>query len=234
MRRLGVLAALLLAVVLISTSTADVRADDPPEFIDSWSLGDLELDKSGKVNFDLLQLYNEYHAFISSPEADGWFQPSNPLLQVEGDRVYIEAIAQNNSGDLHNQLRGLGIRGSARAGHAISGQLPILEIKAIGRLGQLNFARPAYMATHSGSVTSQGDHSMRADFARANFGVDGTGIVIGTLSDSYDCLAGASADVVGGDLPAGIVVLAEEPGCSTGIDEGRAMMHRLSSPWTIP
>ena len=79
----------------------------------------------------------------------------------------------------------------------------------------------------AGAVTSQGDAAMRADVARATFGVDGTGVTVGVISDSFNCLGGAEADVASGDLPPGVVVLAESPDCSVswGSDEGRAMMQ---------
>jgi N-acetylneuraminic acid mutarotase len=49
----------------------------------------------------------------------------------------------------------------------------------------------------TGSVNSQGDRTHNADIARATFGVNGTGIKIGVLSDSVDRLAESQAS---GDL----------------------------------
>ena len=46
-------------------------------------------------------------------------------------------------------------------------------------------------------ITSQGDAAQRSDVARANVGVDGTGVTVGTLSDSYDQLGGAAGDAHG-------------------------------------
>ena len=64
---------------------------------------------------------------------------------------------------------------------------------------------------------------MRADIGRTAFGADGTGVMVGTLSDSYNCLGGAAAGVANGDLPAGVIVLDEGP-CPAS-DEGRGMME---------
>jgi hypothetical protein len=66
---------------------------------------------------------------------------------------------------------------------------------------------------------------MRADLGRTAFGVEGTGVMVGTLSDSYDCLGGAAAGVASGDLPAGIIVLDELTPCTDATDEGRGMME---------
>ena len=66
---------------------------------------------------------------------------------------------------------------------------------------------------------------MRSDDARVTFGVDGAGIMVGALSDSFDDLGGAAGDVASGDLPAGIVVLADLGG--RGTDEGRGMLQLI-------
>ncbi len=88
--------------------------------------------------------------------------------------------------------------------------------------------------TLAGNVVSQGDEAMRANIARARFGVDGTGITVGTLSDSYNCLGGASTDVANGELPAGIIVL-DDSICPNGSVEGRAMMQLIVSfQWDSP
>jgi subtilisin family serine protease len=50
-------------------------------------------------------------------------------------------------------------------------------------------------------------------------------VKVGVLSDSYNCLGGASADVGSGDLPAGVTVVQEMSGCGSGTDEGRAMLQ---------
>jgi hypothetical protein len=78
---------------------------------------------------------------------------------------------------------------------------------------------------------------MRSDVARAQFGVDGSGVRIGVLSDSFDCAPGpfaqgqnftrAGQDAVNGDLPLGVRVLEDlhtipDSECT---DEGRAMMQ---------
>lgn len=85
-----------------------------------------------------------------------------------------------------------------------------------------------------GSVRSEGDTQLNADSARASFGVDGSGVAVGILSDSFDraptAVTHAAGDVASGDLPgpaspcgstAPVNVL-DYPGAS-GDDEGRAM-----------
>ncbi len=83
-----------------------------------------------------------------------------------------------------------------------------------------------FAMTNVGAVTSQGDAAMGSDTARSLFNVDGTGITIGVLSDSYNNLGGAASDIFGGDLPAtGVNVLSDLGG--GGTDEGRAMLQLI-------
>jgi hypothetical protein len=84
-----------------------------------------------------------------------------------------------------------------------------------------------------GAVRSEGDGQLNAANARTSFGVDGSGVTVGILSDSFDrdggALTHASGDVASGDLPGPgspcgsntpIGVLSDSAG---GNDEGRAM-----------
>ena len=84
-----------------------------------------------------------------------------------------------------------------------------------------------------GAVTSQADTAIRAAEARAEFGVDGTGVPIGVLSDSFNALGGGTVSGSGcnrtvtgttsqqsGDLPASVKVVQDLAAQS---DEGRAM-----------
>ncbi|MCZ6535155.1 MAG: hypothetical protein O6914_04180, partial [Chloroflexi bacterium] len=211
------------------TTTTGVRADGHLKDEITHNLGDKELGKPNKISSDLLALFEEYQGYVSIFGTDSGFQPSNPLLPVVGNRVIIDAVSQGNANDLKNDLKGLGNQKDSGFGRSVSGQLPIMTIKGMESLGRLKFVRPAYMITVSGLVTSQGDVGMRADIARAASGVDGTGVTVGTLSDSFDCLGGAGTDVASGDLPSGIVVLEEFQGCPFpfATDEGRAMMQLI-------
>lgn len=90
------------------------------------------------------------------------------------------------------------------------------------------------ISTCAGSVTTEADAQMNAAQARSQFDVDGSGIKVGLLSDSYDIVAtdrtSAAQDVATGDLPGPgnpcgrndpVQVVAESP--TTGNDEGRGM-----------
>lgn len=83
----------------------------------------------------------------------------------------------------------------------------------------------------TGDVNSQGDHAHRADSVRTAYGVQGQGIRIGVLSDSYNAQGGALSDVYTGNLPGTgnplgyttpVTVVEDYAGQS---DEGRAMLQ---------
>lgn len=67
--------------------------------------------------------------------------------------------------------------------------------------------------------------ALGANLTAARFGVSGTGVKIGILSDSFDLLGGYGHDVADGDLPDGIRIL--EEGAAGGGDEGRAMAELI-------
>jgi hypothetical protein len=83
-------------------------------------------------------------------------------------------------------------------------------------------------------VVSEGNSQLKADAAKTQFDVDGTGVKVGVLSDSYDTNAGAtkhaaddiaSADLPGGANPCGRTGPVEVIADLAGKDEGRAMLQ---------
>ncbi len=144
-----------------------------------------------------------------------------------GERfIAIDAVAQVGAVDtLFDDLRALGLVSGAQAGRMVSGLLPVSAVAAMEGLESLAHARPAYAVTASqGIAQNQGDLAMNADIARDMFGVDGSGVRIGVLSDSYDFLNGEAADIQSGDLPPGVVVL-QDFSQNDPSDEGRAMLQ---------
>lgn len=181
-----------------------------------------------RIGYELALLYYEHRDYkIRGGKAvlKTAFRPSNPLLRVTDEYIVIDAVANGDVNELADRLAQLGMQNPSIFGRYISGRLPIASLVQAASLPSLRFARASMARTMAGLVTSQGDIAQRSDEARDIFGVDGSGITIGTLSDSYNCLDGASTDISSGDLPSGIIVLQDETGCGSGTDEGRAMMQ---------
>src|SRR5262249_34950183 len=84
----------------------------------------------------------------------------------------------------------------------------------------------------TGSVTSQGDVTHRANVARSTYGVTGAGVKVGVLSDSANKNGRATASIASGDIPH--LAPAAAPNtkivadAASGNDEGTAMMEIVS------
>lgn len=176
----------------------------------------------------LVRLWDEHRACAARTGAATLpFVPSDDALVVAGGCVRVTAIARAGAeGALLAGLQDLGLEGAGTNGVMVGGFLPIASLPDAACLDSLVFLRGAYAAQSSGSVTSEGDTALYAAAARAAFGVDGTGVTVGVLSDSFNTsFDGTYAeDIASGDLPPGIVVL-EDFGLTSTIDEGRAMLQ---------
>ena len=148
----------------------------------------------------------------------------SPTLMSFGGYVVIDVTTYGDAGALLAELESRGLRKGAAAGHMVSGLFPIAGLADLAAMNNVVTVQPAVARTRAGLVTSRGDVSMRTDEARAELGIDGTGVRVGVLSDGYDCLGGAALDQATDDLPDDIIVLEDlDPGTCT--DEGRAMMQ---------
>jgi uncharacterized repeat protein (TIGR01451 family) len=105
---------------------------------------------------------------------------------------------------------------------SVRANFPLSKIEQLAARQDVQFVRPAYAPElDSGAVTSEGDVTQTAGFARTAFGTDGSGVRVGVLSDSVDYLAASQAT---GDAPPNVVVLAGQSGVP-GSGEGTAMIE---------
>ena len=197
----------------------EARAQEPP------GGGGGKFDKSsvGKIGTQLTELMTQGLGALA--QGSGPDVVSRPPIMVHGKLVVVDLAASGDIDDLVSDLEGLGAQGITIYGNSVSAQVPIDSLDDLNGLASLRLARASAATTNVGLTDSQGDAAMRSDDARVTFGVDGTGIMVGALSDSFDDLGGAAADVASGDLPAGIAVLADLGG--GGTDEGRGMMQLI-------
>jgi hypothetical protein len=180
----------------------------------------------GRIGFDLALLFQEQKLHDSLHPGTP-FTPSNSLLAVTGTNVSVDAVARGDAAALATSLRQLGMTHIVTAGPVVEGDLPIAALEQFAALKSLGFASPVYRPiTAAGSVEDQGDKSMQSDLARATFGVDGTGITVGVISDSFNQVSypngapGMATDIASGDLPAQTTILED---AASGTDEGRGM-----------
>lgn len=192
------------------------------------------VDPAGKFSFDLSSLHLEHREFLqTNPNFDAPFVSRNVGLNVQASYVSVYAIAQeNNTQQLKAGLQSIGLAYGQSQGLVVAGYLPIQSLDEMARLPSLQYAYPSYAVKNAGATVSQADVVANVDLARSQFGVDGTGITIGVLSDSFNDLDGAIADSATGDLPPlnQITVLADDLSpfpFPINTDEGRGMMQLI-------
>jgi uncharacterized repeat protein (TIGR01451 family) len=221
----------LLALLPVGVALPSFAAQhDAPTRLTTAAQATLLLEDSALPGLDphLSSLAHEYAAHLARVQrgevALAAFTPAQAMMPVVGDTVIFDAIADGDPALLQADLARLGGTNLATAGNMVSGRLPLAALEQVATLANLRQARPSFSNQFIGSTTSQGDQALRVAQARTTYSVDGTGITVGTLSDSYNCLGGAPAGVASGDLPQNVLVLEDynEADC---IDEGRAMME---------
>jgi Subtilase family/Secretion system C-terminal sorting domain len=182
----------------------------------------------------------------------------NNFLQIRGDKVVVDITVKEDIATTRAELQKMGATITAAYGRMISAIIPIAALPQLEAAASIRFARPAYKPMHVGRMTksgagapgrevrasaapgggkivpviSQGDTAQLSYLARKKFNVDGKGVKVGVLSDSYNNLGGAAIGVAHGELPGPAnpftykqPVQVLEDLDSGGTDEGRAMME---------
>jgi PKD repeat protein len=210
-----------------------LRARPKPTPLSRISNQRASVSASPHLDGDLQRLYQESLSLKSSQN----LRTSHPELTFgkgAAPTVLVRVTAQDVNALLPSlQQRGFVVSSSYPKLHFVEGLLPVSQLSGDGQgvealatkglLGVLSAYQPEHNA---GVVTSQADYVLEAARTRNTRpkNVTGSGVKIGVLSDSFDALGGAAADVASGDLPAaGVQVLAE--GGTT--DEGRAMCQLI-------
>lgn len=144
-------------------------------------------------------------------------------VDVDAEGMTLVDIRGKATAALARRIEALGGRVENRLPQygALRARVPIDAIEALAAAQEVRFIRPAERFMLHKLDTSEGDVAHGADLARSAFEVDGSGVAIGTLSDSVDELATVQST---GDLPPVVTVLPEQSGVP-GTSEGTAMME---------
>jgi subtilisin family serine protease len=173
----------------------------------------------------------------------------NKYMQIVGSGVVIDVTVKGDVNEARTALQKNGFQVTGVYGRVISGILPISALSQLETISSIQYARPAFKPIHPNRspnsavhgkkpgtnitpVISQGDTAQRSDIARKKYKVDGKGVKVGMMSDSYDNLGTAKKGVKQGELPGPgnpfhfnkpVDVLQDLD--SGGTDEGRAMLE---------
>lgn len=160
--------------------------------------------------------------------------------------VTVDIVTDGNVQAARQQLEALGFKTSGVYRNYISGKLPVDMIDRAAAIEPVQHMGQATAFTRSGRVAGQGDYvqlsrSLRETVRREQGKLDGDGITVGILSDSFNCnaywnqnpgnkrnqprLDEMDDDITNGDLPGkDRIRIVKEADCPTsGMDEGRAM-----------
>lgn len=152
-------------------------------------------------------------------------------LSDDGTMVAIQVTVHDiEQATLVLKELGFEVLGSAPEHYLLEGWMPIDSLRTMesssipGMLGATAIYEPVI---NIGSVTSQADSVHQADRVREELGIDGTGITIGVMSDSYNNMGAAATDIDTGDLPSSSRINVLQDLNGGGSDEGRAMMQLI-------
>jgi len=136
-------------------------------------------------------------------------------------RVYVRLDSLDEAALARLRAAGLEIESVDGAGRRVQALVDARRLRDLAALPSVQAIRPAERGrSRTGSVTSEGDTAARADLVRG-LGYDGSGTVVGVISDGIDHAASAQAT---GDLPA--VTIPADARCRPGVgDEGTALLE---------
>jgi hypothetical protein len=119
--------------------------------------------------------------------------------------VLVDAVTSGDPAALKAALVDLGLQRAAVFANDVGGWLPVSQLNAATLRDEVHAIRAAMPRTRVGAVTTQGDYVQHSDLVRSSNSLDGSGITVGVLSDSYDCYAvyGAAGSGVPASGPAG-------------------------------
>ena len=165
--------------------------------------------------------------------------PGSLLRAAGGKQVVVYVRVSGSAASASEAIENAGatvINASKRYGVVTAAVSPT-RLQALGKLSGVASAwealAPMFSVACPSGVVSEGDSQLGAASARSTYAVDGSGVTVGVLSDSFDVFGGAAAGVSAGELPGTgnpcgyttpLSVLADDF-TATGLDEGRAMLE---------
>lgn len=249
-RRLLSTACVGMAILLSAAIHAQVKGD--PSLKTSPLLQPVEKSNS-KLSPALERLYSNTVAARTMTPAEKQLANADALnkyLQIRADGIVVDITLKQDMAAAREALQQLGFKITGQYGRVISGIVPVINLPKLGSMPSIQYVRPAYKPMHQhkscrsflqacnftkkekpDAVISQGDTAQGSVLARSKYHVDGKGVKVGILSDSYDNLGTAADGVINGELPGKDnpfkfkkpVEVLQDLDDGTGTDEGRAM-----------
>lgn len=211
---------------------------------------------AGTLTNHLKGLQADYQEQVGNQKGQTFTPADSSLPVVKNDKVIVTLVVKNKAmAKVKADLIKKGMTEISEYKHLISGAFPINrlnELENVKNVGSITSSKAMTKAFSGGGIAqNSADAAMFSDLVKKRYNVDGSGITIGVISDSYDCVkqipketttttatttetemarvTTAADDVASGDLPNNVKVIREYPFCSDGSahDEGRAMMQLI-------
>jgi hypothetical protein len=138
---------------------------------------------------------------------------SRRLRLDANNTVQVYVLLSEVTDEYLQRLRSAGviIELADAAGRRVQARVPLRNLQTVAALPFVRFIRlPSYARRHAGAVVTDGDGIHASNLARAQFGVDGTGVKVGVISDGIKgvfgtkcqtCGGAAGGPIASGDLP---------------------------------
>lgn len=180
---------------------------------------------NSKVNQTLQQVIDEASNTATTRAEDGGSRLSSLSSQIvkiddSGNvEVFLYCSEVSNENLAKLQALGLILEDMNSEHKVVHGWMPYENIEDAAEMGFVVKVKPPdYAHKRTGPVNSEGDAVLESDDARNILGADGTGVLIGVISDGVDSLAVSQAT---GELPSFVNVGSN----AAGGDEGTAMLE---------
>jgi subtilisin family serine protease len=228
--RYAALGAAALMAVAAASAVAAPTPDDPNALL-------LESKQAANARLGpwLGNLYQQYRDAQARGIPASELRSSPGSMSVARGTVALDAVANGDGAALLASLRGLGATDIRTNGPLVSARVPVSALGQLASDPSLAYARPVLAVKNAlpARAISQGVTSMRVEAARTQNNVNGAGIEVGTLSDTFACNPPAfqpgaptstfHEDMSNGELPRDVQILANGACGSDATDEGRAM-----------
>ena len=203
----------------VSSQLLEAQRTPPQRTVNSQLLDEQRTPTQQKLNS---QLQDALRAPLQKPTVAGTSRLQATDPDAKNERVMVD-IRTDVTPTVLKRIRDLGgtVISSVPKYQAIRAQLPLRAVERLAALDAIRTIRPADEAVTRKDNTSAGVVAHRANSARTTYGVDGTGIGIGVISDGVRTLADRQAS---GDVSARVTVL---PGQAGARDEGTALLEIL-------
>ncbi|MDJ0499200.1 MAG: S8 family serine peptidase [Acidimicrobiia bacterium] len=221
---------LLLGALLVPVAGAGAEVPQPVEFTNPEVAQDPDLTKVSNhlLRAQRLQREGASADAIADASASSDVLAGQPLVELRFDELTAATISR---------VEALGFRtiGEYPQYGVMYGYVDLEVLDDLAAIEDLAIIQPEYgYELMPGDTTSQADVSINVDDARSAFGVDGSGIEVGVLSDSFittfpgasvsgsgcDTFVTGMANQLSGDLPASVRLIDNGDGTT---DEGAAM-----------